>query len=615
MAAENKELSIKFYIIIGSERVVKRREILTSMDCGLSNNWDLFLSSSSKAESLDLKESDIDVMLCTKDKRVYEDDCKVFPTKISMVNSIMDTNATKPGFTLLRSVSANCSPDLIDLFHGKYISSKAVREYYKAKISATSPHVDLVIHGPCVSLPDESFDGALCFRCRDWILPAKQWISRPRNLWPDTTTIQQIVDYGVLFVPIGCKGSPNEDLEWRISFSVAEKELIYTFNHVQFLCYALLKIALNDVIKKRYSDLLCSYFLKTIMFWMCEESDQSTWKPENFIKCFMNCFRRLVYCVKYKICLHYFIPDNNFFEDRFTASHHEGLFSYLRSLNNSGWIWILHTDTLQSYSRYYNLLLCAPIVSSFQNLFVARPLLSSNINEDVLAILRKSVYCSSICENDTFIYFLSTISQYLAQAILPFDEHIKGNKHCYNQYRRCRCFLMIGLNHDAVSGWLLLASLFHRYKQYEESIYVIEYCLSKCTTDKILFTYKPDVQDQSRFERLRHTLGRGKYLSTCKQCLIDEACFLESSRILPDEIRCVFGKYDLTMMPSVVFGQFLKFLCFCQLGNQRGKQEAFRDLQLTVIERYFIRQDHLRIKNANLCLQIAQEMMFKTVDF
>jgi hypothetical protein len=48
--------------------------------------------------------------------------------------------------------------------------------------------------------------------------------------------------------PIGCKGSKNEDIEWRFSFSVGEKLLIYSFTHVQLICYALMKILLKDVI-------------------------------------------------------------------------------------------------------------------------------------------------------------------------------------------------------------------------------------------------------------------------------------------------------------------------------------------------------------------------------
>ena len=261
-------------------------------------------------------------------------------------------------------------------------------------------------------------------------------------------------------------------------------------------------------------------------------------------------------------------------------------------------------------------MLFAPVVSSFQNLCATRPYIATDKHENRLAILRKSVYYFSICGNDMFIYQLSIISQHLAHTMLPYEECNKGNKQRYIQYRRCRSYLMIGLNHDAVSGWLLLASLFYRYKQYRECIHVIEYCLTKCTPDKILLTLKPDVEDQSRFERFMHTLGRGKFLYTCKQCLIGHTWFFKSSRILPDEIRCVFGmtflgKYQLTMMPSVVLAHFLKFLCCCHLGNQRGKQEAFRDLQLTIIERYFFSQYQDIIENANLCLQIAQEMMIQ----
>ena len=137
MAEENKVLSIDFYNyvrnIIGTEKVVKkRREIFTSIDCVSSYNKVQLISSGSKAEGLDLKGSDIDSMFCFKDICVYENDSKVFPSKISMKNLIMDTNDTKPGFTLLRTVGAINQAYRV-LIHDKYLSSKSFREYYKAK--------------------------------------------------------------------------------------------------------------------------------------------------------------------------------------------------------------------------------------------------------------------------------------------------------------------------------------------------------------------------------------------------------------------------------------------------------------------------------------------------
>jgi hypothetical protein len=63
----------------------------------------------------------------------------------------------------------------------------------------------------------------------------KQYIrfTRPNTSWPSSELKSKIIDHGILFVPIGCKGSKNEDIEWRLSFSVGEKLLIYSFTHVQ----------------------------------------------------------------------------------------------------------------------------------------------------------------------------------------------------------------------------------------------------------------------------------------------------------------------------------------------------------------------------------------------
>lgn len=105
----------------------------------------------------------------------------------------------------------------------KYISSKLFRE--KDLLDA------MIIHGPCQSIPGDIFDVARCFRCKEWITPAHQWVFRSRSLWPDHRLFKSVVEYDVLFVPIGYRGSLNEDLEWRISFSQAEKQLIFSFTH------------------------------------------------------------------------------------------------------------------------------------------------------------------------------------------------------------------------------------------------------------------------------------------------------------------------------------------------------------------------------------------------
>ena len=164
-----------------------------------------------------------------------------------------------------------------------FISSKRVREYFLHHIQSLQIHNFAISHGPCLSTNNHSFDCAQCFQCKEWIKPVKKWINRSSHTWPDSVLTQSIVKYGVLFVPIGCKDSVTQDLEWRISFSVAEKLLVYSFSHTQLLCYALLKIVLKDIIQHKHDDLLCSYFLKMIIFWLCEESAVHQWKPEMFV--------------------------------------------------------------------------------------------------------------------------------------------------------------------------------------------------------------------------------------------------------------------------------------------------------------------------------------------
>ncbi|CAC5372336.1 unnamed protein product [Mytilus coruscus] len=65
-------------------------------------------------------------------------------------------------------------------------------------------------------------------------------------------------------------------------------------------------------------------------------------------------------------------------------------------------------------------------------------------------------------------------------------EHYKpGNKHHYLSYKRDLSHLMIGLQSDAVSGLLKLASFFYAQKNFFASLTVISYILQKYTAEKI----------------------------------------------------------------------------------------------------------------------------------
>lgn len=82
-----------------------------------------------------------------------------------------------------------------------------------------------------------------------------------------------------------------------------------------------------------------------------------------------------------------------------------------------------------------------------------------------------------------YTYYLSKL-RCLSNELLQIDD-VSDNKSTYRQYNTAIRTLLLGIHHDAVSGWLLLASFFYRRKEYKTSFDIIQYCLFKCTPEKI----------------------------------------------------------------------------------------------------------------------------------
>ncbi|VDI09412.1 Hypothetical predicted protein [Mytilus galloprovincialis] len=348
---ETKTISLALYRymcqnIVGSENHVKNLRLMNTVrDNMKSKSFITFITSGSFGEGLEMRGSDLDIMCVNKNMEVYENVQTSLNSKDLYLS--MDTVDVKAGFAQLQ-VKQNYSQSLFEYFeehNGKNYFSSTL---HKQAVLLNSNNV---IHGPCISDKDGTYDCVLCLHCTSWISQASQWITRSNNSWPSYKVKQSVIKHGVLFVPVGVKGSPKENIEWRISFSVGEKFLINTFTHTQLLCYALLKILLKDVISTytECEDLLCSYFLKTIMFWISEELPQSIWKPETLIHCFMRCLRRLIYSVDYSICLHYFIPENNLFENKIEGRARRILLDKLYKLHSYGWRCILFSDQLSNF--------------------------------------------------------------------------------------------------------------------------------------------------------------------------------------------------------------------------------------------------------------------------
>ena len=302
------DVSVKLYKymcdeVVGSKKVVNhRRQFFNMFDDVYNhsgdNNWHI-ISSGSKAEGLNLPGSDYDVMFINKHINVYERDDVLsnYHDLRTKHNLVLDFDNAMPGFTLLRIYDVREWNEYLELIHlndGLFLPNKTWKRVMNSD--------NAVINGPCFSDPLGIVDQAYCLRYNKWPSKARQWVDRPRFCgWPPESLINNIVQRGVLLVPIGSKSDSHKDnpFEWRISFSVPEKMLIYSWNHSQIICYALLKFLLKEVIKKNENvdKLFCSYFLKTVIFWLSEELEQNVWTPDNLLYCFMLCLKRLIYWI------------------------------------------------------------------------------------------------------------------------------------------------------------------------------------------------------------------------------------------------------------------------------------------------------------------------------
>ncbi|XP_071147379.1 uncharacterized protein [Mytilus edulis] len=581
------------HTIVGTEEHVNTIRLMNTVRDNFSSSKLLTcITSGSYGEGLEMRGSDLDIMYVDTSIKVNADKQPDFDPSITYLS--MDTDDVKPGFTQLRLEYSRSQYNLecCEEHNGKNYFSSAL---FKGSILFLGEKGE-TIHGPCITDNKGFFDFALSLHCKTWISSAVNWINRSSSSWPSHNVKQSIIKHGVLFVPIGVHGSPKEGLEWRVSFSVAEKLLIYTFTHTQLMCYALLKIILKDVIAN-YSeckDLLCSYFLKTIIFWISEELPSSVWTPGNLIPCFMRCFSRLVYCVEHSVCLHYFIPDNNMFENKIEGRARDELLDKLNTLHSYGWRCILFSDQISNFdvamwnfpiepfTLYVNDV--QKVVQSSM-LYIANGFLATNFDLDIFNTgLLHNIWFHYFSLKQLNAYYISHRCSKLAQR-LPVDSAIINNKYQYKQYKSCLSTLLTNIYHDAVSGWLMIASFFYKTKQYRKALHIIRYSLSKCTLDKLFFGMNLSEINYQSLKLLSFNKTSIAYL--LKILFVDHILFNIDSTLTPEELLMEGwkGKY---VIPSTAYAYFLTVLCHYHLNNLRQCQDSIQDLKLVIADRYLM---------------------------
>ncbi|XP_063406039.1 uncharacterized protein LOC134689998 [Mytilus trossulus] len=546
--------------------------------------------SGSLAEGLDLPGSDADIMHFFNNVDVVQDLQSIkHPTQHTTL--LMELDNDHPGFTRLKLISDDKKIDKLIISRcyesttdGEYLSVKKFLNKLNKKLAYDNMH--LSTHGPCFSDTHQTMDSGFCLRSKNLPHNAHPWSTRPRHQWPPNFVIDKIKEHGCLLVPKSPRTISDSHLLWRLSFSMTEKELVHSFNYTQLLCYGLLKLTLKQIINTNddVNDLLCSYFLKTALFWVSEEVDIEILHLLRLFDCFFLCLDKLILWTHNCFCPNYFIPEENMFLGKIDKSNNKTLQGVLENIKCGGINGLINnlfrTDVLSTKREH-----------SFSILDFFLYKISGSVNSATsisrcLELLRFAERLQ-ILESSRFIidscrYFYGTISQSAAQCKQPLST-IRNTS---NLHKRCYRHLKDGIRTDAVSGWLLCASFYYVMGHYNVTLMITEYAISRCRQDGMVYAGRI-IDDDETIKSYRQIVhSKIKFNDRIKLATVVSVRYLRNSLLIPEELQLEVEN-EFIQIPPVVLSFCLTFLSYHHLGQIDNRQQALNDLLKTIKEKCF----------------------------
>ncbi|XP_048765443.2 uncharacterized protein LOC125673123 [Ostrea edulis] len=587
-----------------SQQVAMRRDVtdiheMVTNKAKTSNEYTVMLSGSDR-EGFRMKGSDVDSMFWFNNHRVIWDLSQTQFYNVHRQFLILSVSSeSPPGFTLLRLLTPRANSRvisaLVTMNGGRYISSSKYRDITCSLITPNS-----TIHGPCASGSEGTFeyDYAHCFACDFWPPSASSWIDRCHT-WPQPQVVRDIARSGCHFVAIGHKLGNHESNEWRISFSLAEQKLVYSMNHCQFLTYGLLKLFLKEVINNGLGDnekLLCSYHMKTAVFWMMQRNTIPKWCPQNILKCFWYCFKLILKWVYDGVCPNFFIPENNMFLSNIHGEAQNRLFVRLFGFYEKGLASLLHSPSLRSciMNVLYNprLSICTDehtLVSEIEfdkEMFSEMYVKNSIPSSDLYLIMKhfntvEQLTVSPLPQYQVVMLQVLTAS-FLYVAAFTLQNMYKNtteNKLMYIADRMSCHMLKLTAKFGCISDRLYTAMYYYKTLRYTEALSVIEMTKVNLAQPHVMYNgtvdterYSEAVGGQSWSTKLKHAVAW-----TIK---LDNRIIYINELMKEQMVSLQNHELKLSIPPLVVL-HMLEFLCYRHTDTIRA-QTALNDLQVLV---------------------------------
>ncbi|XP_078321985.1 uncharacterized protein LOC111112408 [Crassostrea virginica] len=587
--------------IVGtSVQVAIRREtmdIREMVDTRVADNDDVIgMESGSRREGFRLKGSDIDYMFWLNNHRVIFDMSQSeHYYKENKTLILSDSSESPPGFTLLELLTPTTDSEVqsarVPMNDRLQISSSLFKQQAQSHYFPGS-----ITHGPCESgeVGGLQYDLACCFACDFWPQSASYWINRCHS-WPDMEVIHEIVRNGCHFVPIGHPQGLHEHEEWRISFSLTEHKLVRSMNHCQFLTYGLLKIFLKEVIDEQSEEtnkLLCSYHMKTVIFWVIQQNAVPLWCPQNLLAGFWVCFKLLLKWVYEGVCPNFFIPENNLFQSKVHGSAQKKLFLQLHGLYEKGLVCLLQSPSIKSYISdvLYNprLSICTSedkMISEcdhdkelFNEIYWNTPYSPKNIDHCIKYLHTIELMIGEpLTQYQVLMLQRSTanILQSTAFTLHNMYTNTGLNKQMYIADRMSCHMLKLTAKFGCISDMMYIAMFYCKTFRFREALYITE--MIKVKLEQPGLMYKRHVDPQ----RYTEAVGGQSWSTKIRQAVANDiklnnyTCYINE---LKPEQQSVSNLFRIPLSVSLYF---VEFLCYRHIDTTLA-QTALEKLQVLV---------------------------------
>ncbi|XP_062572168.1 uncharacterized protein LOC134234125 [Saccostrea cucullata] len=592
---------------VGTSRLVAMRRDVMDISDTVGNQVskrekETVMLSGSQGEGFRMEGSDVDMMIWSNDIRVIWDLSQsqyYSPQRNPLI--LCDCSDSPPGFTLLYLLSPITERDsqilCVKMNNKHYISSSKFKQ-----ITCSQSHLNSTPHGPCATRTAGMIevDHAHCFANDFWPPSASSWIDRCHS-WPLSHVVNDIVKHGCHLVAIGHSLGRHEDHEWRISFSLAEQKLVYAMNHCQFLTYGLLKLFLSEIINNGLSDnekLLCSYHMKTAVFWVIQQKIISHWCPQNLLKCFWVCFKLILKWVYEGVCPNFFIPGNNMFLSKIHGDKQNELFIRLHGLYVEGLSFLLHIPSIRSYIIIFlpipKLSICTDEQTlNFENEFdrnlyaeIIYDYAIPNSNLDIQGCTTylhtiEHMISSPLLTQYQFLKLQRLTANVLRGTafILRMETYTNKNKLRYRVDKMSCHMLKLAAKFGCITDMMYIAMYYYKTLRYIKALSIIEMIKVKLAQPKVMYIgniytemYTEVIGGQSWSTRMRQAVAIDIILQYDIHYI---------NELIPEQQSARQNHNISLYIPPFILLYMLEILCYRHVDTMRV-QTALDDLQTLV---------------------------------